>query len=556
MKKFFYLLSTCALIAMSFTFTSCGDDDKDNDLLTPARAVSNLSFTDTDTEEGTIGGTLSWTLPSPETNIDDYVIYLGSSETDKVKKLGEVAAGTTSYNIPDGTEHQKYILVIARNATGESTNIANLAIVDNYGDPVVTGATFTDTDTKYQQIGGTLSWTAPANPITEITGYVIYASNSNTSKGEKIGEAAADATSFDIPEGTTYKAYLHVVTLTVNGESDNLSTVAVKDEFTKGGFYILNCGNEGSNNASLSYYDYTTSKLTTEVYKTANGKGLGDSAEQLLIYGSKMYITITASNRIAVLDMNAKEIKSITPEGSEPMNPRGMVADNGKIYVSYYYGHSVAVLDTASLAVEKVIPVGRYPEQLAVSNGKLYVANSGGLDYGTGYAKTVSVIDLQALAVSKEIEVLINPTQLKADSQGDIYVISMGNYGDVKNTLQRIDATTEEVTVMGNASYMALVNDELYTMYAQWGAAGITYKKYNTQTEEVISENFIQDSNAISTNNSLSSFVNPANGQILMVESPYGATSSLYMFSSDGKLEGEAMDTGGYYAKWVTFVTE
>lgn len=460
MKKLFYLAGICA-IAAPLTFTSCSDDD-DNPV-TPAKSVSNLSFTDTDEAEGKIGGTLAWTLPDTETNIDGYVIYLGGTATEKKTKAGETPRGATSYEIPAGTALQAYLIVVARNAAGESANIAALAITDN--------------------------------------------------------------------------------------------VATVEEPQTKGGFYILNSGNWNENNASLSYYDYATGTLSADVYKKANGKGLGDGAEQLLVYGSKMYVTVPGSNRLAVLDMEAKEIKSITPAGGEPMNPRCMAADGGKVYVSYYYGHSVAVLDTASLEIEKEVKTGRYPEQLAIANGRIYVANSGGLDY-PDYGKTVSVINRETFAVEKEIDVIINPTQLIADSQGDIYVISMGDYGDVKNTLQRIDGQSDEVTQLSNATSMALVNDELYTLYGQWGDSRLTFKKYNALTEEVISDNFIQDASAISPGNSPVLAVDPASGQLLILEAPYGSTSSLYLFTPGGTPEGEAIDTGGYASKWIAFVNK
>jgi DNA-binding beta-propeller fold protein YncE len=442
-------------------FTACKDNGAD-ELLTPSNAVSNLAFNDFDVEEGKIGGLLQWTLPEKEEFIDSYAIYLGESATAKTTRLGNVVKGVSSFEIPLGTDYKEYILVVAVNTAGESSNVTSLLINDN---------------------------TKPA-------------------------------------------------------------AASLK------GFYILNCGNESENNASLSYYNYETGKLTADVYRTANGKGLGDSAEQLLQYGSKMYITVTASNRIVVLDKDAKEIKSITPEGSEPMNPRCMVADKGKIYISYFYGHSVAVLDTASLEIEKIIPVGRYPEQLAISGDKIYVANSGGLDFGTGtgYANTVSVIDRQSLTVTKDIEVIINPVKLAADSQGDIYVISMGDYSDVKSTLQRIDGETNSVTEMGNASDMALAGDELYTLYAQWGATAVTYMKYDTSTEKIISDNFLPDGGGISPSKSPVIAVNPENKEILMLEAPYTATGSIYLFTSEGKLKGESIDTGGYYAKWISFV--
>ncbi|MDR3141348.1 MAG: hypothetical protein LBU37_06460 [Tannerellaceae bacterium] len=564
MKKLFYLVSICALTAMPLVFTSCDDDD-DNQV-TPARGVSNLSFTDTDKTEGKIGGTLTWALPEPETNIDGYVIYLGGTATEKKIKAGETPKGSKSFDVPAGTDipagPDLYLIVVARNAAGESTNMVALSVKDNVGFPIVTNPSFEDADLRPGQIAGTLSWSVPADDAEAVTGYAIYTADSrdgeetngsSAGKVTKIGEAAAGATSFEIPEGTAYQAYLRIVTLSAYGEA--AYSIAIEDAYTKGGFYILNSGNWNENNASLSYYDYTTGVLTADVYKTANGKGLGDGAEQMLIYGSRMYVTVSGSNRLAVLDRDAKEIKSIAPAG-EPVNPRCMAAGAGKVYVSYYYGHSVAVLDTASLEIEKEVKVGRYPEQLTVAGGKLYVANSGGLDYGSGYGKTVSVIDLETFAVEKEIEVIINPTQLKADSQGDIYVISMGNYGNIKNTLQRIDGQSNEVTVLGNATSMTLVNDELYTLFGQWGESKITFKKYNALTEEVISDNFIQDADAISPDNSPVLAVNPVSGQLLILEAPYGATSSLYLFAPGGTLEGKAVDTGGYASKWIAFVNE
>ncbi|MDR1201965.1 MAG: hypothetical protein LBL58_10110 [Tannerellaceae bacterium] len=457
MKKLFYLVSLCALIAMPFTFTSCSDDDDKDPVIAPTGVVSNLSFTDTDKAVDKIGGTLTWTLPEQEANIDDYVIYLGSTATEKKTKVGEVAKGTKSYEIPVGTDIQAYLIVVARSAAGESTN------------PVA---------------------------------------------------------------------------------------VAIEDIYAKNGFYILNSGNWEANNASLSYYDYVKGTLSTDVYKTQNGKGLGDGAEQLLIYGSKMYITVSGSNQLVVLDLDAKEIKSITPTGSEPMNPRCLAADNGKVYISYFYGHSVAMLDTASLEIEKEVKVGRYPEQLTTSNGKIYVTNSGGNDY-PDYGKTVSVIDQGTFTVDKEIDVVFNPVSIASDSQGDIYVISWADHGGTTNhTLQRIDAKTNEVTTIGDASYMTLVDDEIYTMYAQWNDKNITCKKYDAKTEKILSENFITDNTSFNNTDSHFLSVDPISKQLLILEAPYGATSSLYMFTPGGTLEGKAIDTGGYASKWIAFVNE
>ncbi|GEM_PF-102323 len=550
-RKFYYLFAVCALLTLPFT--SCRDDDDDG-LLTPANGVSNLSFTDYDIEKGKIGGTLKWTLPEKEDFIDSYVIYLGQTVTDKTNKLGEVNKGVTSFDIPNGTEYKQYILVVAKNATGESSNVVTLLINDNET-PVVTEPIFTDIDNNFLKIKGTISWKAPVYGP-EPVGYIIYGSEKRDEKGEKIGEVSGDKTSFEIPEGTDFIPYIHVVIVYETGESEGFATITVIDTFGGEGLYILNGGDWNANNASLSFYDFTTGEVTTDLFKKANGSGLGDSAEQILIYGSKMYVTVTTSNRLVVVDcLTGKLIKSFEPKTgtNEPVNPRCMVAHDGKVYVSYYYAHSIVALDTTSLTLGQELPVGRYPEQLAVANGKIYVANSGGPD-SPDYGNTVSVVDPTKFEIEKNIEVLINPTEIIADSKGDLYVISMGNYGDVQNTLQRIDSETDEVTVMGNGTTMAYAKDHLYVIYGQWEDPNVKFIKYDTNTEEIVSNNFATGG-TYTGKSTLRVAVDPLTEKIYLSDSPYGNTATLLIFGSDGKLEKE-VDTGGSGVKSMAFLVK
>ena len=85
------------------------------------------------------------------------------------------------------------------------------------------------------------------------------------------------------------------------------------------------------------------------------------------MYGDKMYIAVYGESTIEVTDLKAKSIKQVKTEGQ----PRYMVSEGGKVYISYYNGY-VARLDTASLEVEAKVKVVRNPEQLAVSSNKLF----------------------------------------------------------------------------------------------------------------------------------------------------------------------------------------
>lgn len=318
-------------------------------------------------------------------------------------------------------------------------------------------------------------------------------------------------------------------------------------------FYVLNRGNFQANNASISYYDVTKNTLNEKFYEDANGSGLGDSAEDILVYGSKIYVTVTSSNRLAILDMDGKLLKSIEPEyeTGDPKNPRYMRALDGKVYVSYYYGHSVAVLDTTSLDIENEIKVGRYPEQIAIANNKLYVANSGGLD--TNYGETVSVMDIPTLTVEKDIKVVVNPNRLAVNSKGDVFVISMGNYGDIPNTLQRIDGATGEVTKLGEGTYMDIVKDKIYVLYAPYYTPEQTcVAKYDALTSKLESADLIPALNKVNTLSGIR--VEPTSGQIYVMNSPYTETGSLSVYNSAGSPIVEKMDTKGYSPNALWFV--
>ena len=256
--------------------------------------------------------------------------------------------------------------------------------------------------------------------------------------------------------------------------------------------YVLNSGNMNSNDASLSMYNLKDGAVTKDIFEAQNGRRLGDTGQDIIVYGSKMYISVSGESTIEVTDLEAKSIKQIQTDGS----PRYLAVNEGKVYVSNFNGY-VARIDTTSLDVEAKVQVGRNPEQLTVANGKLYVANSGGADWGSevGYDKTISVVDIASFTETKKIEVVINPTDMQSDNAGNVYVISKGNYFDIPNTLQIINTQTDEVSVVNgiDGTVMATDGNNLYTIYSQWGVEEIFYYSYNTTTNTVLSNNFIGD---------------------------------------------------------------
>lgn len=407
---------------------------------------------------------------------------------------------------------------------------------------VVTDVKFTDTDKNASKIGGTVSWTAPSS-VADITKYVIYLSADGNGKDSKLGEVAVGTNSYTIPADTDFASYILVITANAKGESNAIAKIQVTDSTEEPapvlpGVYFMNSGKWQSNNATLDYYDPNTKELKTKVFASANGRGLGDTANDIMVYGSKMYIAVSESNTIEITDLNAKSLKSIAPkdEVGQPQSPRYLAAYEGKVYVTLFDGH-LAEIDTTSMEITKQTEVGPNPYQVREVGGKLYVANSGG--YNPVKDSTLSVVDPVAFTEEKKIVVGVNPMYMGADSDGELYVVCGGNFADIKASLQRVDVKAEtSTTVYTNDNIMmGIAGDKLYVVHsendANWKPVNTQFVAYDAKADQELSKNFITDGTVVNDAYYLS--VSPYTGDIYIGTSDYTNTGDMFIFSAEGK---------------------
>ncbi|MES2265754.1 MAG: DUF5074 domain-containing protein [Bacteroidota bacterium] len=301
----------------------------------------------------------------------------------------------------------------------------------------------------------------------------------------------------------------------------------------RAGVYVLNQGNFGANNSTLSFYNYTTKLLTADFYGNANpGKKIGDTGNDVGIYGAKMYIVVNNSGNIIVV--NAKTgvlIKEISLNQC-----RNVVFYKNNAFVTSYDG-KVAVIDTASLTITKNITVGRNPEQMVVSNNKLYVANSGGLSFGNP-DKTVSVIDLTSLAETKKIDVIEDPVSMAADNYGNVYVLSLGNFDDIAPGLTIIDNKTDAVkskpaVALGYNIPVIALGDFVY-----YPTADNKIAVYNAKTQKAEKDNFITDGTTFTSAFALAA--DELTGEIFVTDAKdFNSNGTLTAFDKNGKKEYE-----------------
>lgn len=316
------------------------------------------------------------------------------------------------------------------------------------------------------------------------------------------------------------------------------------------GFYLLNEGNMGSNQASLDYYDYATGRYIKNIYAQANPdavKELGDVGNDMGVYGSKLYAIINVSNKLEVMDANtAKRIKTITIK-----NCRYVIFNKGKAYVSAYDGDVVlgpgspngfvAEIDTATLEITRTVAVGRQPEQMAVVGNKLYIANSGGYS-PPDYERTVSVIDLETFKKIKDIDVAINLHLVNADSDGDLYVSSRGDYFETPANYYAIDTKTDAVKKTFNMAVNGceIIGDTAYVYGSEWnyatGSWNVSYNMINTKTETVLNKNFITDGTHTGIHMPYGLAIDPYSRNIYIADAKdYVSSGILHCYNKEGK---------------------
>lgn len=231
------------------------------------------------------------------------------------------------------------------------------------------------------------------------------------------------------------------------------------------GAYVVNSGNMYSNiESSLTAIDYASSTATQNVFMTANGRSLGNTANDGIVYGNKIYLAVDKENTIEVIDKTTKKsIKQIkTTEllgNAEGAEPRHIIAGGGKVYFTTYGGY-VAAVDTTSFALQKKWQVGSYPEGLVIGNGNIYVANS---NYAAG-GGNISCINLSNDNVeTKNIEGVNNPTGIYY-AAGLLYVLENPVYGPApdyaatgENSLRTVNFAESKSQKVADGNYAVCV---------------------------------------------------------------------------------------------------
>ena len=222
-----------------------------------------------------------------------------------------------------------------------------------------------------------------------------------------------------------------------------------ENELYSEGILILNEGNFGQGNSTVSFLDPETDEVAHQIFKNANsGAVLGDTGQNIGFYEDHAFMVMNVSNTIEVVDRNT--FLSIATIDSELQSPRYIAFSEGKAFVSNWGDGTnpnddfIAVINAEDFSVETKIPVAEGPEKLILANGKIYVAHTGGYNI----SNKISVIDPVKNEFETEIPVGAVPNSLGLYNNY-LWVLSGGkpSYSDDESAgiLSKIDPGSNQV---------------------------------------------------------------------------------------------------------------
>ena len=159
----------------------------------------------------------------------------------------------------------------------------------------------------------------------------------------------------------------------------------------------------GSNKSTLDYLDFATNRYHRNIYAEMNPtvvKELGDVGNDIKIYGNRVYAVINCSHKVEVLDLHTgKRLGKV-----DISNCRYIAFKGSRAYVTSYVGPvsldpalstqgEIVAFDTATLAIEARVSIGRQPDELVIVGDRIYAANSGGYT-PSNYDNTVSEVQI------------------------------------------------------------------------------------------------------------------------------------------------------------------
>lgn len=315
-------------------------------------------------------------------------------------------------------------------------------------------------------------------------------------------------------------------------DNDGPDTPPVVEPPSIGSIYVLNQGNFGSSNATLSVYNPLTKTVQADIFDDANGAAFGDSPTAMRLYKGKAFVTLAGSGKIYIINPKTGKLTGKITGLSSP-NDIVFLSDT-KAYVSNSMSSQIDIINpTTELKTGEIkLAEGQFADEFVVNGNDVYTNL-------WSYGKLFLKIDATQDKVVAQVEVGIQPTTILLDKNGKLWTLNDGGYeggpiGNEPPSLVKVDMATFKVEsrmplLNKNFSHpIALSVDKLNILFVD----GDLYKMPVTATA-VPTTPLVDGSSQLFYGLG----INPENGEIYLSDAiDYVQAGKVMRYDSDGKL--------------------
>lgn len=189
--------------------------------------------------------------------------------------------------------------------------------------------------------------------------------------------------------------------------------------------YIVNEGNFGSGNSSISVFDASTNNVVDDIYFSQNNSHIGDVAQSLNLINGNFYIVVNNSNKITICNQNFQKTGQI----SGLTSPRYIQKiTNQRAYVTDLKSNKICIVDLNQNIIAGYVSCPGSTERMAMIYNKVFVCNT--------KRNYLYQINTSTNLIEDSVFVGINASSLVIDKNDVLWVLSSGDAST--NTLARL----------------------------------------------------------------------------------------------------------------------
>ncbi|HRW97463.1 MAG TPA: hypothetical protein P5104_08040 [Bacteroidales bacterium] len=208
---------------------------------------------------------------------------------------------------------------------------------------------------------------------------------------------------------------------------DYREIITGENKFLQGkGVFIINEGNFGSGNGSLSFLNLDSLVMQNNIFYSVNKRPLGDVPYSMIFSNDDIFLVVNNSSKIEVMSRSDLSSKATLTGFTSPRFI--LKVSEVKAYISDFYSSRIAMLNLESGEVSGYIQTGRSSENMVLAGGKVFVAFWSNYAFPELINNMVMIIDPVTDQLIDSVQVGKEPNSMVVDKNGRVWVLCSGGF--------------------------------------------------------------------------------------------------------------------------------